>query len=141
MASSHSTPITNIPVTANVQIKEETHEDDPEVQAILNEVQVQKMSTGSIPPASRPAMQPSQAMMYMNAPPPVIENKPSWIHTEYGKRAIVAAVVAALLFYPRTFQMVYEKVPSLARFSSYDTVIRTAFLAVVLYLFMLKLNI
>lgn len=140
MASSHSTPISNIPVTANVQVKEETHEDDPEVQAILNEVQVQKMASPAAVP-SRPAMQPSQAMMYMNSPPPVIENKPSWIHTEYGKRAIVAAIVAAVLFYPRTFQMVYEKVPYLGRFASYDTLIRTAFLAVVLYLFMLKLNI
>ena len=43
MASSHSTPISNIPVTANVQVADETHEDDPEVQAILNEVQVPKM--------------------------------------------------------------------------------------------------
>ena len=138
MASSHSTPIANIPVTANVQVKEETHEDDPEVQAILNEVQDPKIP--QIAPPSRPMMQPSQAI-YMNAPPPVIENKPSWIHMEYGKRALVAAVVAAFLFYPRTFQMIYEKVPSLSRFASYDTVIRTAFLALVLYLFMLKLNI
>ena len=142
MASSHSTPIANIPVTANVQVKEETHEDDPEVQAILNEVQVPKMVAPlSAPSASRPMMQPSQAMMYMNGPPPVIENKPSWIHMEYGKRALTAAVVAAVLFYPRTFQMIYEKVPSLARFSSYDTIIRTALLAIVLYVFMLKLNI
>lgn len=138
MASSHSTPIANIPITANVQVKEETHEDDPEVQAILSEVQQPKMPSAT---PSRPVMQPSQGMMYMNAPPPVIENKPSWIHMEYGKRAFVAAVVAAFLFYPRTFQMIYEKVPSLARFASYDTILRTAVLAMVLYLFMLKLNI
>lgn len=139
MASSHSTPIANIPVTANVQVKEETHEDDPEVQAILNEVQAPKMGSPSVvPPVARSNY---QGMVYANAPPVVIENKPSWIHMEYGKRALVAAVVAAFLFYPQTFQMIYEKVPSLSKFASYDMLIRTALLAIVLYVFMLKLNI
>ena len=140
MASSHSTPISNIPVTANVQVADETHEDDPEVQAILNEVQIPKMlPTGSKPMMSQvPVASP---MMYMNGPPPMVETKSSWIHMDYGKRALVAAVVAAFLFYPRTFQMIYEKVPVLGKFASYDMMIRTALLAMVLYVFMLKVQI
>uniref|UniRef100_A0A6C0CRL0 Uncharacterized protein n=1 Tax=viral metagenome TaxID=1070528 RepID=A0A6C0CRL0_9ZZZZ len=140
MATSHSTPITNIPVMANIQVSEETHEDDPEIQAILNEVQVPTIQA----PVHRPMIQniPSVSpMMYMNGPPPMIETKSSWIQMEYGKRALVAAVVAAFLFYPRTFQMIYEKIPILAKFSSYDILIRTALLAMVLYLFMLKVQI
>ena len=140
MASSHSTPISNIPVVANVQVSDETHEDDPEVQAILNEVQIPKMlPTGSKPMMSQvPVASP---MMYMNGPPPMVETKSSWIHMDYGKRALVAAVVAAFLFYPRTFQMIYEKVPVLGKFASYDMLIRTALLAIVLYVFMLKVQI
>ena len=141
MASSHSTPITNIPVTANVQVSEETHEDDPEVQAILNEVQTPKMMPATSRPMVSNSPSASPIMQHMNVPPPIVENKPSWIHMEYGKRALVAAVVAAFLFYPRTFQMIYEKVPALGKFSSYDTLIRTALLAIVLYLFMLKVQI
>jgi hypothetical protein len=142
MASSHSTPISNIPVTANVQVSDETHEDDPEVQAILNEVQVPQTTTH----VSRPIMSHVSAtapMMHMpiNGPPPMVEAKSSWIDMEYGKRALVAAIVAAFLFYPRTFQMIYEKVPALGKFASYDMLIRTALLAMVLYLFMLKLRI
>ena len=139
MASSHSTPITNIPVMANIQVSEETHEDDPEVQAILNEVQIPTTQVATHRPIM-PTVPSVSPMMHMNAPPPFIENKPSWIHMEYGKRALVSAIVAAFLFYPRTFQMIYEKVPVLAKFSSYDTLIRTALLAIVLYLFMLKVN-
>lgn len=140
MASSHSTPISNIPVVANVQVSDETHEDDPEVQAILNEVQVPKMlPTGSKP--MMPQVPVASQMMYMNGPPPMVETKSSWIHMDYGKRALVAAVVAAFLFYPRTFQMIYEKVPVLGKFASYDMLIRTALLAMVLYVFMLKVQI
>ena len=140
MASSHSTPIKNIPVTANVQVSDETHEDDPEVQAILNEVQTPRMPSVA-PKQMMPTVPSTPQMMYMNGPPPMIEDKPSWIHMEYGKKALIAAIVAAFLFYPRTLQMIYEKVPVVAKFSSYDTIIRTALLAIVLYLFMLKVNI
>lgn len=142
MASSHSTPISNIPVTANVQVADETHEDDPEVQAILNEVQVPKMlPTGSKPMMPTAPSASPMIMQHMNGPPPMVETKSSWIHMDYGKRALVAAVVAAFLFYPRTFQMIYEKVPVLGKFASYDMLIRTALLAMVLYVFMLKVQI
>lgn len=139
-----STPISKIPINQNVPINTESHEDDPEVQAVLMEVQQPtlpvKIQTYTPPP-------PHQSMVMQHAmyhQQPLMSNNEgmtSFIQTDIAKRALAAAIIATIIFYPQTLQMVYDKVPALGKFSSYDFVIRTVLLAIVLYLLMWKLNI
>lgn len=137
--ASMSTPISKIPVNQNVPIQAESQEDDPEVQAILQEVQQPKLPV-NVQAYSPPPMMNSQQMYQISHSLPVKEDTSSFIQTDIAKRALAAAIIATIIFYPQTLQMLYEKVPVLGKFSSYDSVIRTALLALVLYLLMWKLD-
>lgn len=132
-----STPISKLPVHhPNLQISGDSQEDDPEVQAVLQEVQQ----------AHQPPM--VQTQMYAMPPPrmptqqiaPVQMDKPSWFQHDLAKKAVFAAVLAGILFHPKTLVILYEKIPMLNRFESYDLFIRIALLAVVLYGLMWKLH-
>ena len=140
--ASMSTPISKIPVNQNVPIQAESHEDDPEVQAVLQEVQQPTLPVKVQAYAPPPQMM-SPHQIYQAAPfmPPHHNDTLPFIQTDIAKRAIAAAIIATIIFYPQTLQMVYDKVPALGKFSSYDSVIRTVLLAVVLYILMWKLNI
>jgi hypothetical protein len=70
-------------------------------------------------------------------PAPVPESK-SFLQIDLLQKAAIAAVIAFVLFYPKTLAMVYEKLPQLTAF---DPFLRTFLLALVLYLVMWKLNI
>jgi len=144
-----STPISKIQVNPNLPITGESHEDDPEVMAVLQEV------------AQEPRyVKPVQMPMQMQAPAQAQAHPhygngamvgvggaaggaadASWLQTDVAKRAAIAAIIAGIMFYPATFQMLYDKIPALAKAASYDVFIRVAFLAVVLYILMWKLNI
>jgi len=150
-----STPISKIQVNPNLPITGESHEDDPEVMAVLQEVAQE-------PRYVKPAQM--QMQMPMQAPPQAPSHShygngamvgaaagagasagalgdASWLHTDVAKRAVIAAIIAGVMFYPATFQILYDKIPALAKVASYDVFIRVAFLAVVLYILMWKLNI
>jgi len=148
-----STPISKIQVNPNLPITGESHEDDPEVMAVLQEVAQE-------PRYVKPAQMPMP--MHMQAPPQAPSHShygngamvgagagasagalgdASWLHTDVAKRAVIAAIIAGVMFYPATFQILYDKIPALAKVASYDVFIRVAFLALVLYILMWKLNI
>lgn len=142
MSSAMSTPISNIPVH-NVSAQEE----DPEVTAILQEMQQPQQSSKP----SEPMMHTSYNMHMM--PPPQAMHIPT-MHIEQkdtskkelfdmkiAQRVTICAVIAYVMFYPKTLEILYEKVPVLQRFSTYDSFIRFFLLAVVLYALMWKFNI
>lgn len=64
-----------------------------------------------------------------------------WINTPHAQRAILAAFIAAMIFYPFDTGAIYEKIPFFANAHQYDRLIRTLLLAVTLYVLLLKLNI
>lgn len=64
-----------------------------------------------------------------------------WINTPHAQRAILAAFIAAMIFYPFDTGAIYEKIPFFANAYQYDRLIRTLLLAVTLYVLLLKLNI
>jgi hypothetical protein len=64
-----------------------------------------------------------------------------WINTPHAQRAILAAFIAAMIFYPFDTGAIYEKIPFFANAHQYDRLIRTLLLAVTLYILLLKLNI
>lgn len=65
----------------------------------------------------------------------------TWWNTENAQRAVIAAVIALILFQPTTLAAVYKISPLTNRFESYDTYIRTALLAIVLYILLWKFDI
>lgn len=136
-----STPISKLPVHhPNLQISGDSQEDDPEVQAVLQEVQqahqpppMVQTQMYQLPPrmSSPPQMAPTQVNP---------SNTSSWFQHDLAKKAIFAAILAGILFHPKSLTLLYEKVPMLNRFESYDLFIRIALLAVVLYGLMWKLH-
>jgi len=64
-----------------------------------------------------------------------------WVNISHAQRAILAAIVAAILFYPFETGAIYEKIPFFTNLHQYDRLVRTLVLAVVLYLLLLKLKI
>jgi len=65
----------------------------------------------------------------------------NWINTPHAQRAILAAFIAAMIFYPFDTGAIYEKIPFFTNAHQYDRIIRTLLLAVTLYVLLLKLNI
>jgi hypothetical protein len=63
------------------------------------------------------------------------------IDISYAQRAVIAAIVAAIIFYPFETGIFYEKIPFLSNMHQHDRMIRTLILAVILYLLLLKINI
>ena len=135
-----STPISNIPLPSAPQ---PPIEEDPEVNAILQEMQqsipqpsvVQQHAVSPMRYAPPPQhMQPSTAIAVPVASKPLF-------HSETAQRAVYAALIAYVLFYPKTLEMVYTKFSFMEKFQPYDMVIRFLLLAVVLYALMWKLQI
>lgn len=129
-----STPISKIPAQPTQEAE------DPEVLAILKEMQQAEPTPQVNPAMTIPTMAPPPMMM--QRPPAAqmvqpVENK-AYFRMDLLQKAAVAAVIAFILFYPKTLAMVYEKLPQLEAF---DPFLRTFLLAVVLYLVMWKLNI
>jgi hypothetical protein len=64
-----------------------------------------------------------------------------WVDVSHAQRAILGAIVAAILFYPFETGAIYEKIPFFTNAHQYDRLIRTIVLAIVLYVLLLKLKI
>ena len=127
-----STPINKIPAQASQE------PEDPEVLAILQEMQ-QAEAPAAVPTVTSPPryitpLAPSPHVV--NVPLPA--EKPAYFRVDILQKAAAAAIIAFVLFYPKTLAMVYEKLPQLEAF---DPFLRTFLLAVVLYLVMWKFNI
>lgn len=133
-----STPINKIPAQPTQEAE------DPEVLAILKEMQQSEPQTTSQVQHTPPPMQyyappPAPPMKHQQPVPAVVttEAKP-FFQIDLAQKAAAAAVIAFILFYPKTLAYVYEKLPQVV---AYDPLLRTALLAIVLYLVMWKLNI
>jgi len=64
-----------------------------------------------------------------------------FIDMTYAQRAIIAAIVAAIIFYPFETGVFYERIPFLSNMYQHDRMIRTFILAVILYFLSFKINI
>ena len=137
-----TTPISKIPAQASPDVEESDDDEDPEVLSILKE-----MSDSERPPAPPPPRQQA----YKPSPPPkaypppsanvVQHNLPkSYIQQDLLQKAVVAAIIAAVMFYPKTLEILYTKFPIMEKFQSFDSIIRVVLLALVLYVLMWKLN-
>lgn len=124
-----STPINKIPAQASQE------PEDPEVLAILQEMQQAEAPAPSVVTAPPRYMTPLPSPHVVNVPLP---EKATYFRVDILQKAAAAAIIAFVLFYPKTLSMVYEKLPQLEAF---DPFLRTFLLAVVLYLVMWKLNI
>ena len=126
-----STPISKIPVQQGTVQEEE----DPEVLAILKEMQQPDHSVEKIP-------------QFINAPPPpmptqlqVVNNvTTTWYKQDLVNKAVIAALLAYLMFNSKLLEGLYTTVPALQKLQQFDYIIRILLLAVVFYLIMWKLN-
>lgn len=142
--SQMSTPISSIPVPSSGEVP---HEEDPEVMAILQEMQPASAPAPMAPPPVPRMPMMAQAHGYaQHAPPPTAQvvtgqSQKALFDQKKAQRAVYASLIAFLLFYPTTFAMLYQKVPKLQVLENYESVIRLVLLAGVLYLLMWKFDI
>jgi hypothetical protein len=127
-----STPISKIPVQAgNVQQEEE----DPEVLAILKEMQQPESVS-----VEKPMYIPSHHLP-TPAPLPIVNVvTTTWYKQDLVNKAIIAALLAYLMFNSKLLEGIYTAVPALQKLQQFDYIIRILLLAVVFYLIMWKLN-
>lgn len=143
-----STPVSKIPAQT---IHEE--EDDSEVISILKEMaESDNKSTVQSPPPNYQIPTPPPQINYnpppaqapQRPPPPQIVNvklpKP-YIQQDLIQKAVIASIIAAILFYPKTLDIVYSKFPIMQKVAPFDPLIRVFLLTIILYLLMWKLNI
>lgn len=141
-----STPIQQLPQGAQPPSNAKLDE-DPAVTDVIKEMQLEfahpPVTSGTPHPTPVPVPTSHTPPPYMMATSviPVPPAKEGWLHTDHAKRAAMVAVVAFLMLYPCDLSSLYQKVPGVARFASYDRFIRVALLAVVLYVLFWKLNI
>lgn len=134
---SMSTPIHQLPTPPPQHSAKPVPTDDPEVLSMLSEME-KEVQEATMHQAQHMNPPPPQPMFHAPPPPPMVVKKAStanglW-NPALAQKAVVYAVIAMILFYPGTLNFVYSKLPKFeAMFSSYDTLIRTALLAVALY--------
>lgn len=128
---SMSTPIHQLPASASSS-HPPPPTDDPEVLSMLSEMDKE---------VEEATLQQHQPMMHTPPPPPpmhvpVVKKAPQkklW-NQDIAQKAVIYAVIAMVVFYPATLRFLYSKLPKFESvFNSYDFLIRTALLAVVLY--------
>lgn len=141
---SMSTPVHQLPQTTATPSSTAPPMDDPEVLSMLNEMETEVQEATKQQHAVRaPPMPQPMAHAHVTPPPaPVIKKtspKGIW-NMEVAQKAAIYAVIAAILFYPSTMQFIYSKLPKFESiFSSYDVIIRTILLIVVIYFAMMYL--
>ena len=142
-APSMSTPVSNLPPTTaapgNVR-----HDEDQIVADVMNEMRTAQQKQNAPPPSPPPAHVVQQYVLPTHLPPPVARDDTLFnvLDKTNTIRAVTAAFVALLLFYPESFASLYEKIPTLGVYlDTYDKIVRAILLAVVLYVIMWKLQI
>jgi hypothetical protein len=132
MSQPMSTPISNIPIQSQPQ---SPTEDDPEVLALLKELQPPVASTMSTspPPPPQPRMPvPHSASSHYNINEGFVSKKP-YFQPEVMQKTLVFVILAFIIFYPQIFDSVYQKMPSLEGFRTYEVVGRALLLFVITY--------
>lgn len=129
-----STPISKIPVLPGTQVQQE--EEDPEVLAILKEMQQPDTPVEKI---SQPVYVPPSNHQLISQP--IINNvTKTWYNQDLVNKAIIGALLAYLMFNSKLLEGVYTAIPALQKLQNYDYIVRVLLLAVLFYLIMWKLN-
>lgn len=137
-----STPVQNLPPAQAVQPVE-----DPALRDVLKEMDAEVAAAAA---ANRQTAQPqqmqSQHLQQMFQPPippafhPMMFNQPQGFQMDLAKRALIAAVIAGLLFHPMLADMLEQRMPMLSN-EIYMGIARVLLLSVVFYVLMWKLDI
>ena len=138
-----STPVQNLPPTpASQQMIE-----DPAIRDVLKEMEseVAAASAANRAPNMPHAQQmPHHAHMPHHAPMPnfpmMMGPPQGGFQTEIAKRALFAAIVAAILFHPMLADLISSRIPFLSTSELYMMAARVLLLAVVFYILMWKLD-
>jgi hypothetical protein len=125
----HQLPNGKPPVTASLP-------DDPEVLNVLQEMEqeVQTATKANIAPTMPmpPPMQPVAPPQPL-VPIPVKKQKKKLYEPTILYHAALVAFAALVLFFPKTLEVLYTKVPKLALLERYDILVRSLLLGVVVY--------
>ena len=127
-----STPISNIPIQP-VSVSQSKVEEDPEVSALLNEMQ--KQSSGvSVPVQAIPI-----ATHYAPPPQSQVATKP-YLDYDILQKTLYVAIIAFIVFYPNVFDILYIKFPFLEQFHTYEIFARALLLAMIIYAIIWKFD-
>jgi hypothetical protein len=165
MASSMSTPLTNIPLKSQqaIAVSPDNNDlQDPMVQDVLKEFEEEVAAAKKInppkqyqmPPPSQPPPQQYQPQHNAHQPQPVLYNqqpsantsfissllpKNNLIDSSLGIKAIIITILVILLNYTQLFSFIYEKLPdNISSLSlTYDFYIKTTILFLALYVLFL----
>jgi len=166
MASSMSTPLTNIPVNSQqaVTVSPDNNDlQDPMVQDVLKEFEEEVAAAKKInppkqyqmSPPSPPTLQQYQPSHLATQPPPILYNHPpppmtnsfvssllpknNLIDSSLGIKALIITILVILLNYTQLFSFIYEKLPhNISSLSlTYDFYIKTTILFLALYILFL----
>jgi hypothetical protein len=116
---------------------------DPEVLSVLNEMEQEMAAARTHHVVHTPHPKPVQQVMppafVPSAPLPMHVKPKSFVQPELMQKVGIIAFIALVIFYPETLRVLYNKLPAYETiFASYDTLIRAAIFAVVLYLLVWK---
>jgi len=144
-----STPVQNLPPSSHQQ----QMIDDPTIRDVLQEMdaEVAAATANNRPSGAAPHAHPAQAQAHaahvaaqqaaMMNYPHYAQGPPSGMFEfDLAKRALIAAVLAAIIFHPMLSQMLGTRIPLLTTNELYMSAARVLLLAVVLYVLMLKLD-
>lgn len=125
-----STPVNQLP---NNKPSSTAIPDDPDVFNVLQEME-QEVKTAT--KAMQPSPIPVAPTMVSAFPPAAVQTRKTpgnkWIDFDIMKRAGIIAVIALVVFYPKTLESIYA-VPQLALLEKFDIVVRAIILAVIIY--------
>ena len=153
MAAPMSTPVQNLPPSSNTGAP---MIDDPTIRDVLKEMDAEVAAATAAnrpvhsqgpPQAHHPHAQAAQAaqsqaaMMMHNYPFMASPHGNGGFDTEIAKRALIAAVLSAVLFHPMLTQMLGSRLPILTTNEMYMSAARVLLLAVVFYIVMWKFDI
>ena len=143
MATSMSTPIQNLP-TATVSVSKE---DDSTLRDVLKEVELeisapQPPKAPRIPPNTpiQPQANNTPLIYAMPTPSPIVSHTsslkvgPLVLNQDLLKYALIASVVAAVIYAPTTLQKLYQTLPVLSKFQTYEWILKIVAVAVITYL-------
>lgn len=148
-----STPINQLPQQVNPNMVPKL-EEDPEVMDVIKGMESEFNQQNNIP-QMKPSV-PQVQHANMNIQSQQIQQKPviTQIYTnaqesniKYGiditiaKRAVVATIVAFVIFYPNDLSELYQKSAYLQKLEPFDKIVRTFIMIAVTYLIFWKLNI
>lgn len=132
-----SIPISTIPI----QKPDKVLEEDPEVLALLNDMQSPLAKPTSAPPSTPVA--PSPQYYNVHQPPyyqkPVLMQRP-YFDMDVAQKALYFVAIAFIVFYPQILDGVYVKMPSLESYRSYEMIARGVVLFIIVYIILYKFD-